>query len=183
VGQTFDLRPVRDVELRTFRAFRLLLAVLFAATSLLWFVTPVLALVGRVSFDPFAALGAVLSGGFGCLFIILIFAMGPGAESIDVQRGALVLHYARRTKRIDLTRPGQKLTIWTYPEGMFGGSSSRYARQVLAGVFPIRNPLTQEAYDSIMSMAHERGLRVRDTLPWGSNPLRDRCIIRLSVPR
>ena len=160
--QSFDLTPARDAErgLRFVRWFGTALA----AAILLEFIVGLDALSDirlPLGFRGAVAIGAV--AGTSMLGAFLWFACSPGASSIDFGPRSLVLDYdGRRRKRIDLSRPGRRVKLYVYPRTWASGTPRSPPYQVLFTVFPIRNPLTPEAYERLVDWSRGQGLRIDD---------------------
>jgi hypothetical protein len=171
--RVFDLRSARDAE-RGLRIFRWFGAILGAVLLVIG-----VAGLARILKTPTGAANAFLAGstatcfGFFVLGVIFVFAFAPGAESIEFGARSIVLRYSgERTKEIDLSRHGTRVKLYVYPPTWASGRPRPPPRQVLFRVFPLRNPLTQEAYDYLLTWAMAEGLKVQDR-PWsldGPNP-------------
>lgn len=182
MSPSIDLTPARDAEtgLRFVRWFGVALALgifleFFVVLNAWTFIRLPLDYRGSVT------IGAVL--GTSTLAVFLWFACAPGACSIEFESNALILAYsASRRKRIDLSQPGRRIKLYTYPRSWANGAPRPMPYQVLFTVFPNRNPLTPEAYDRLLGWSREQQLRVDDK-PWALDGSTPNHTVLIGVPR
>ena len=97
-----------------------------------------------------------------------VFAFAPGPVSMSIDSNTLLLRYrSGRNRRLNLDRPDLRVTLWTFPEFGSDGRPNPPPRHFLVGGLPFRNPITPEAYDSLITTAKSMGLAI-DVLQSGS---------------
>ncbi len=183
MGEThlYDLREARDTE-RGLRDVRWFMAGLGIVTSIEGGGVLLDVLLRAATLDAFSATAIGGGLGFGILGAVMQLSLGPGPASIEISQDEVVLRFSsRRVHRIRMTRPGDRLKLYVYPKTFPGGQPRSSPYQVIMRVFPIRNPLSFEAYAELLRWAKGRGLDIDDRPWYADGPLPTHTVV-ISVP-
>jgi len=115
--------------------------------------------------------------GVGFLCTLAIFMFSPGAVRLEVSATGIRLAYAKgRSKDYRWNDPEAKLTLWLSPPTLPNGQPYPFAQHEIRTLYPLDNPLTQEAFHAVLGSARGAGLEVHTISQSGRGP---RTILRI----
>ena len=160
----FDLSELSAADYRAGnRNFHLIGFSAFFVLGVGWLIA-VSVLVARDTIAPAPTSSVVILafiGGTVLLAGLTAMMMAPGAVKVEVGGTGVRLTYRRgRIKEFSRRDPGVKLTIWEFPPTLADGRTFPFSRIQLVTRNPQSNPLTPQAFDSILDSARSAGLMV-----------------------
>jgi len=167
-GRTFDLRGVYNEN--PGRRFVRPFMVFLIAGGFFLFASTTLAFLSHRQPLTISAFEDGISLGLAAMGILFVLMLGPGATSITLGPGTVTLQYGeRRSRVIDLEHRGSRITIHVYAT-----TAPAWAQHLLIRTFPTNNPLTSDAFESLVEWAKQGGLRLEERLwqAYGATPYR-----------